>query len=132
PGNPAAGLALVNDLDLVVTDRTGSNVYIGNNFQGGDIYTEVSASNNLAPSDVVNNVENVYLDASYGLMPPYTVSVRGTRVNVNAVTTQTNVIGQDYALVIASDDPALTNAMTVTDGGLTNAATNTPLVTAAG
>ena len=117
PGNPAAGLALVNDLDLVVTDGTGSNVYVGNDFAAGDIYTEASASTNMAASDVVNNVESVYLDASYGLAPPYTVSVRGTRVNVNAVTLQTNVIGQDYALIISSDDPALSAPMAVTDLG---------------
>ena len=117
PGNPAAGLALVNDLDLVVTDGTGSNVYVGNDFAAGDIYTEASASTNLAASDVVNNVESVYLDASYGLMPPYTVSVRGTRVNVNAATLQTNGIGQDYALIISSDDPALSAPMAVTDLG---------------
>jgi subtilisin-like proprotein convertase family protein len=59
----------------------------------------------------------VYLDASYGLQPPYTVWVRGARVNVNAATLQTNVIGQDYALVISSDDGALTASLGVTDLG---------------
>jgi len=128
PGNPAAGLALVNDLDLVVTDSTGSNVYVGNDFNAGDIYTEASADPaNPDPSDTVNNVENVYLDPFGGLAGSYTVSVRGTRVNVNAATMQTNVIGQDYALVISDDDP--TSILTVTDGGTTNAATNTALVT---
>jgi hypothetical protein len=91
PGNPAAGLALVNNLDLLVMDGTRSNVYVGNNFTAGDIYTEgITASNQLdqtglstnaavlAASDVVNNVESVYLDASYGLAPPYTVWVRGS------------------------------------------------------
>jgi hypothetical protein len=42
PGNPAAGNALVNDLDLVVADVTGTNVYVGNDFPGGNIYTEVN------------------------------------------------------------------------------------------
>ena len=79
---------------------------------------------------MVNNVENVYLNASFGLTPPYTVSVRGTRVNVNAVTTQTNVIGQDYALVISSDDQALAAPLTVTDAG-DDDATVTPLITPA-
>ena len=121
PGNPAAGMALVNNLDLVVTDGTGTNVYMGNDFQQGDIYTEARAPSEQRrhASDMVNNVQNVYLDASFGLAPPYTVSVRGTRVNVNAVTTQTNVIGQDYALVISSDDQALAAPLTVTDLGTT-------------
>ena len=144
PGNPAAGLALVNNLDLLVVDGTGSNVYVGNNFAPGDIYTEViSASNQLDQmglstngavanaSDVVNNVESVYLDASYGLTPPYTVWVRGTRVNVNAVSGQTNVIGQDYALVVASDDPALSASLGVTDVGTNNTLPPEPLVTVA-
>jgi subtilisin-like proprotein convertase family protein len=119
PGNPAAGLALVNNLDLVVTDGTGSNVFIGNDFQPGDIYTEPSAANNPDPSDTVNNVQNVFLDSFNPLTSSYTVSVRGARVNVNAATTQTNGIGQDYALVISSDNP--TNSVKVTDNGTTNA-----------
>src|SRR5438552_9976843 len=45
----------------------------------------------------------------------YTVVVRAHRVNVNAVTTQTTGILQDYALVIASDNTTLTNALTVSD-----------------
>ena len=35
PGNPAAGIALVNNLDLTVTDSTGTNIYVGNNFLFG-------------------------------------------------------------------------------------------------
>ncbi len=121
PGNPAAGLALVNDLDLVVTDSQ-SNVYVGNDFLSGDIYTEARSTTNMAASDTVNNVENVFIDATYGLLPPYTISVRGTHVNVNAATLQTNIIGQDYALVISSDDQKLTNSLTVTDLGTTQEA----------
>ena len=118
PGNPAAGLALVNDLDLVVTDGTGTNVYVGNNFQPGDIYTEVSVNQQPgAPATRSTTWRMFILNASFGLAPPYTVSVRGTRVNVNAVTTQTNIIGQDYALVISSDDQTLAAPLTVTDLG---------------
>ncbi len=110
PGNPAAGLALVNDLDLVVNDSAG-HVYIGNNFHAGDIFTPEGSTF----SDTVNNVENVYLDTSdAGLEPPFTVTVRGVRVNVNAVTSQTNNIEQDYALVVSSDDPDLSSALTLT------------------
>ncbi len=38
----------------------------------------------------------------------------GYRVNVNAVTAQTNNVVQDYALVISSGDGLVTNAMVVT------------------
>ncbi len=143
PGNPAAGLALVNNLDLLVTHGTETNAFVGNDFLQGDIYTEVTLSTNVLDqmglstnaavnnlSDVVNNVENVYINPGAGLTPTYTVWVRGTRVNVNAVTSQTNVIGQDYALVIASDDPALTVPLTVTDLG-TSSLPPVPLVTVA-
>ncbi len=119
PADPAAGIALVNDLDLVVTDSTGTNVYIGNNFRGGDTFTEISGPTNLAVSDNVNNVENVYIDTSImPLLPPYTITVKGTRVNVNAVTTQTNDIKQDYALVISSDDPTLASPLTLTSNAI--------------
>jgi len=124
PGNPAAGFALVNNLDLVVSNTITSNVYFGNNFNAGDIYTEPSPGTSTGPRDIFNNVENVYLDATFGLDSSYTVSVQATRVDVNAATTQTNLnfIGQDYALVISDDDP--TTVLTVTDLGPTNAATN--------
>jgi subtilisin-like proprotein convertase family protein len=114
PGNPAAGIALVNNLELMVTDVTTTNVYVGNDFAAGNIFTTTSTSNNPDAPDVVNNVQNVYIDATYGLLPPYTVSVRAAHVNVNAVTTQTNAIEQDYALVISSDDLAMAASLTVT------------------
>ncbi|MGD0413265.1 MAG: S8 family serine peptidase, partial [Verrucomicrobiota bacterium] len=122
PGNPAAGFALVNNLDLVVSNTVNSNVYFGNDFQAGDIYTE--ASNSATSRDIFNNVENVYLDATFGLAANYTVSVQAMRVDVNAATLQTNIIGQDYALVISDDDP--TTVLTVTDNGTNNAAIGTP------
>ncbi|HUD81933.1 MAG TPA: LamG-like jellyroll fold domain-containing protein, partial [Candidatus Saccharimonadales bacterium] len=53
------------------------------------------------------NVQNIYIDNAYSpILFPLTVTVSGARVNVNAVTTQTNRIAQDYALVISSDNPA--------------------------
>jgi len=130
PGDPAAGVALVNDLDLTVTDATRTNVYVGNDFLGGDIFTEVSNPTNLPPSDTVNNVENVYIGTS--LTPidfPLTVQVTGSRVNVNAIPGQTNRIAQDYALVISSDDPALASPMMVITNGITN--TTPTLITVA-
>ena len=111
PGNPAAGIALVNDLDLVVTDSTGTNFFVGNNFLSGDIFTEEGA----AAPDNINNVENVYINPfDWPFVPPLMVTVFASHVNVNAVTTQTNNIEQDYALVISTDDSNLTSPMTLT------------------
>jgi subtilisin-like proprotein convertase family protein len=123
PGNPAAGIALVNNLDLMVADTTGTNLYIGNDFPlgGGEagIFTQASPTNTADASDIVNNVENVYLDSILGLQTTYFVSVRGTRIPVNAVTTQTNGICQDFALVISSDDQTSASGLIVQDMGVT-------------
>jgi len=149
PGNPAAGVALVNNLNLTVVDATGTNIYVGNDFLSGDTFTEVSNPTNLPPSqsdnttqniyvdpsnsvytavfttagDSINNVQNVYISPSNApIVFPLTITVCGTRVNVNAVTTQTNNILQDYALVVSSDDPALTAPLTISTNQITNAA----------
>jgi subtilisin-like proprotein convertase family protein len=117
PGDPAAGVALVNNLNLLVTDASGSNIWLGNDFLTGDIFTEANTGD--AP-DSINNVQNVYINGAFTPFKfPLSVSVLGMRVNVNAVTTMTNLIVQDYALVVSSDDPALTS------GGLT-VSSNTP------
>lgn len=144
PGNPAAGMALVNNLDLTVIDSTGSNVYIGNDFAGGDIFTEASNPTNLpggesdntveniyssngiptftSAGDAINNVQNIYISTANGPISfPLTVTVSGTRVNVNAVTTQTNNILQDFALVISSDDSLLTSPLTIVTNGINSA-----------
>jgi subtilisin-like proprotein convertase family protein len=115
PGDPAAGVALVNDLNLTVSNlsgASGSNVFIGNDFFSGDIFTEVNTGD--AP-DAINNVENVYISPVYTPFSfPLYVTVSAARVNVNAVTMETNLIAQDYALVISSDDPALASRLTIT------------------
>ncbi len=137
PGNPAAGVALVNNLDLTVADSAG-NIYIGNDFPGGQIFTAASNPTNLPPGqsdnavqnvyvnsqgnpiftaagDSINNVQNVYINPANvqtNNFFPLTVTISGTRVNVNAVPGKTNNIRQDYALVISSDDPASTNLLT--------------------
>ncbi len=41
------------------------------------------------------------------------MTVVGRRVNVNAVTAQTNNVCQDFALVISSGDGLITNAITL-------------------
>ncbi|MGA2177493.1 MAG: S8 family serine peptidase [Verrucomicrobiota bacterium] len=128
PGNPAAGIALVNNLDLTVTDNSGTNVYVGNDFLAGDTFTESSSSTNPAPSDFVNNVENVYISTDFQPISfPLTIKVNATRVNVDAVTTQTNQIEQDFALVVSSDDTAPAGSLVVTTNGITNVLT--PLIT---
>jgi subtilisin-like proprotein convertase family protein len=124
PGDPAAGLALVNNLDLLVTDGTGTNaqLWLGNDFLSGQTFT----TNNSGDSpDLVNNAQNVYIDSTNAPFTwPLTVTVLGGRVNVNAVTTQTNQIAQDYALVISSDDPAMTAPLKLT----TNPVSSGPLI----
>ncbi|MGD0814502.1 MAG: S8 family serine peptidase [Verrucomicrobiota bacterium] len=144
PGDPAAGVALVNNLDLTVADSAG-NIYIGNDFLGGQTFTEVSSLTNLpggqsdnaaqnvfvingvatntSAGDPINNVQNVYINpATAPIAFPLTITISGTRVNVNAVPGQTNNIAQDYALVVSSDDPALSNSLTVASSPIVNLA----------
>ncbi len=120
PGDPAAGLALVNNLDVLVTDSSGTNLWLGNDFLGGDIFSEANTGD---LPDAINNVQNVYING--GATPfqfPLTVTVLGLRVNVNAASTVSNLIAQDYALVVSSDDTGLSNALTIA----TNAPTFAP------
>jgi subtilisin family serine protease len=75
PGNPAASIKLVNDLDLVVTnmdDPTNPVVFVGNNFQPGSLYTAPwnGDTNNIPSADNVNNVENVYIPARWARTIP--------------------------------------------------------------
>ena len=112
PGNPAASLKLVNDLDLIVTNTFNGEYYVGNNIlQGSDFNVLISPTDtNPPPFDVVNNVENVFINGP--VSDGYDIVVRARRVNVNAVTTQTDGVLQDYALVIASANSRITNAIT--------------------
>jgi subtilisin-like proprotein convertase family protein len=109
PGNPVTAIKLVNDLDLVVTNLDTGDVYYGNDIPVGFDYNQYGNTN--APSDFVNNVENVFLRQPLGTN--FAASVYARRVNVNAVTTQTNGMMQDYALVISTGNPVLTNAITL-------------------
>ena len=85
---------------------------VGNNFVEGDIFTESEDPTFMVVSDpdTINNVENVYIFGAPGapLGSNYTVTVRGSRVNVNAVTQHPNNVVQDYALVISSADVTAT------------------------
>ncbi len=123
PGDPAAAIKLVNDLNLVVTNLdnpTNPIVYYGNDIPTGNTFNSARTTNSPPNFDSINNVENVYITPLLGTN--YSVTVMGYRVNVNAVTAQTNNFAgayapnvvQDYALVISSGNGLVTNAMTVT------------------
>jgi subtilisin-like proprotein convertase family protein len=102
PGNPAAGIKLVNDLDLVVSNAVSGEVFYGNDFGEASMFTRMSPSNSIPRADVVNNVENIYINGP--LNTNYVVSVIGRRVNVNAVFDHPDGVVQDFALVISSGD----------------------------
>jgi subtilisin-like proprotein convertase family protein len=120
PGNPAVGIKLVNDLDLIVTNLATKEVYVGNAFGPGNTFSFVNDTN--SPDgfalDRVNNVENVYLNASadFRLTNSYSVTVAARRVNVNAVTAHPDGVVQDFALVIASGNPRLPTGNAITMG----------------
>ena len=122
PGDPAAAIKLVNNLDLIVTNLdnpTNPVVYYGNNFAaGGNPPFSLPCNTNGPNPDFINNVENIYLAPPLGTN--LTVTVFGHAVNVNAVTAQTNNISQDYALVISSGEGEVPNAIAVTDNGITS------------
>lgn len=107
PGNPAVGIKLVNDLDLIVTNLTSGEVFYGNNIPSRSAVNVASGTNTPAADDIVNNVENVFMRGPLG--DQYSVTVRAKRVNVNAVTAHPDGIVQDYALVIACGDTTVTN-----------------------
>ena len=115
PGDPAAAIKLVNNLVLVVTNLsnpTNPIVYFGNDIGPSSTVNNPHGTNTPAIFDTINNVQNVYLPVGAGTS--FSVTVMGYRVNVNAVTAQSNNVVQDYALVVScgnGQDPA---AMTVT------------------
>src|SRR5207302_5376125 len=112
PGNPAASFKLVNDLDLIVTNLETGEVFFGNNIPVNGTFNQAWDTNGPPPADVINNVENVFLAPPLG--SNYSVTVAARRVNVNAVTQNTNNVVQDFALVISSGDASgLTNAFTL-------------------
>ena len=65
----------------------------------------------------MNNVENIYIRPP--LSGRYTLTVKGHRVNVNAVNSHTNGLVQEYALVISSGNvaPSDTNRVNLTMTG---------------
>ncbi len=135
PGNPAASVKLVNDLDLVITNLDTGEIFFGNNIPVSSDFSQGSRSSASVTNDIVNNVENIYLTPSglpTGLSANYSVSVIGRRVNVNAVTENTNNtdnVVQDYALVISSGNTTLTQPFTTLTDPLVRTNDPTPRVT---
>ena len=144
PGNPAAAIKLVNNLDLVVTNLTTGAVFFGNDIPADSVFNSPWNTNGPPNLDTVNNIQNVFLAPPLG--GSYSVTVVGRGVNVNAVTAQTNNsagnfapnVVQDYALVISCGDSADLGAISVTPGPVVSnltgdqritfvTATNTPL-----
>ena len=111
PGNPAAGVKLVNDLDLVITNNETGDVYFGNDIPAASRFSFPWDTNSPPNLDSVNNVENVYIDSTLGTN--YSITVVARRVNVNAVTAHTNNVVQDYALIISSGNGEATNSLTL-------------------
>lgn len=147
PGDPAAAIKLVNNLDIVVTnlDTTDPNygsVYFGNDISPDTGFNEPWNTNGPPNLDVINNVKSILLPPYLGAQ--YSVTVVARAVNVNAVTAQTNnAVGQfapnvvqDFALVISVGDAVdpnygqVTNAFTVTDLGISSNPTGDQDITA--
>lgn len=108
PGNPAAAVKLVNDLDLVVSNTVTHEVFYGNDIPEDSDFNHAAGEDAKDHADHINNVENIFLPGP--LSSNYVVSVVARRVNVNAVTANTNAIVQDFALVMSIGDGDLTNA----------------------
>jgi len=114
-GDPLVGPKLVNDLDLIVSNKLTGEIYLGNNF---DAQTGLSrpfstndvTTNGLATLDRINNVERIVLPSPLG--SNLVVTVVAHRVNVNSRRDNPTAIVQDFALAFSSDlDPTETNTI---------------------
>jgi len=124
PGDPSAAIKLVNSLELIVTnlDDPTNLVYYGNDIGSGNVFNNSENASNTPPFDVINNVQNIYISPLLGTN--YSITVLARRVNVNAVTAQTNDVNglyapnvvQDFALVVSCGEGEVTNAFMVTPG----------------
>jgi len=113
PGNPVAGIKLVNDLDLLVTNLDNGEVFWGNDIPAGSDFNRPWDASSAPNADRINNVENVNLAPA--LAGHYSITVLARQVNVNAVSTTANGVAQDYALVISSGNGEVQDALTLTD-----------------
>jgi sugar lactone lactonase YvrE len=130
PGNPISSVKLVNDLDLYVTNLVANGAqFEGNNIAPGGTVSQPTSPGSLSQRDSVNNVENAFIPlTNTSSATTFRVYVIGRKVNVNAVSGNTNQVAQDYSLVF-STDAAPTNSLTVTFPAATNgyAFTNRPV-----
>jgi hypothetical protein len=94
PGEIGATRALVNDLDLEVTEENTGHIYKGNVFSEGYSITGGNYDNR-------NNVECVYIKKPKGL---YEIRIIAT-ISANARPPFNKVPWQDYALVISNAKP---------------------------
>jgi subtilisin-like proprotein convertase family protein len=122
PGDPSAGIKLVNGLELVVTDLDNPGVvYYGNDIGSGSVFNTPESATNAPIIDNINNIQNVFISPFGTNATPdadYSVTILGNRVNVNAVSQHTNNDVQDFAMVISAGDMgAVTDAMQVIDEG---------------
>ena len=121
PGDPLVGPKLVNDLNLVVSNRVTGEIYWGNDFDPETGFSRIRTTNDIPTNglptmDQVNNVERLVLPPP--LSSNYVVSVVGYRVNVNTRRDSPTNIVQDFALAFSSDvDPSDTNTVGVLDAG---------------
>jgi subtilisin family serine protease len=88
PGSLISPIALMNDLDLVVT--AGGRSYLGNVFAG-------PFSTTGGTRDSLDNVESVFLPA--GLTGPVAISVRAANITSDGVPGEGGPLDQDFALV---------------------------------
>ena len=115
PGDPLVGPKLVNDLDLIVSNRITGEIYWGNdlNRESGLSVghgTNDIATNGLPTLDRINNVERIILPPP--LSSNLVITVIARRVNVNSVRSNTNRIAQDFSVAFASDlAPSETNVV---------------------
>src|SRR5205085_3056569 len=77
PGDPAASIKLVNDLDLVVTNLDTGDVFFGNDILAGNEFNIPWDTNGPPQRDVINNVENVFITPPLGTN--YSITVVGHR-----------------------------------------------------
>ena len=135
PGNPAAAIKLVNNLDLVVTNLATGEVFFGNDIPASSVFNQPWATNSPPNLDYINNIENVFLSPPLGGI--YSVTVVGRQVNVNAVTAQTNDaagvyapnVVQDFSLVISCGDSADGGGITVAPASVVSRLTAAQIVT---
>jgi len=112
PGNPVSSVKLVNDLDLYVTNILQNGVaitngaqYEGNNIPPGGVISQPTSVGSVSQRDSINNVENAFIPLTNSGTATYRVYVIGRKVNVNAVSGNTNQVAQDYSLVFSTDVP---------------------------